>query len=1068
MHETRKMDSTSPLLLFLILVINLIEALGYELEITSSLPNSTCQLNVSFNSSEEPLTLSADPYKSCDLKIQSTKTSRFLISISTGNITATGYMYEYFYIERLESENQCYHRYVAFRHPLQTCDVHFRQQNTMHLHFLGNFSISIDEDKTLETNSSDRCLEDINQEDTPGQESGCKMKGYESIIQCVEIQEYGLVKVRCNVQCPDNCSCILGDKEVEYSCPKTNYQHQIKNTFLLFPTDILTFNIGPRDSKIDFDFSRNGLTALMADSFTSIRKHILELDISDNKLVSLPPGSFNGLHELDELNLSTNHLKSLPPQLFNGLHELSKLWLGRNRLEALPQQLFSGLHKLYLLFLDHNYLVSLPSDLFNRLYDLRFLYLNNNYLESLPADLFKGLYKSKIIGLRDNRLVSLLPDLFNDLHGLEVLYLNFNYLESLPADLFKGLHKLKSIWLGNNTLVSLPPNLFDGLHELYTLYLDNNYLESLPVDLFKGLHKVILIGLENNRLVSLSPDLFNGLQELYELWLHHNYLESLPADLFTGLHKLQSIWLGNNRLVSLPPDLFKGLHELDTLWLDHNNLDLLPAVLFNDLNSLVNLRLENNFLVSLPTELFETNGLLEYLYLMYNQLQYLSFHFFDNLVKLVLLDLSNNRLTHIPRLGQMNQLRTLKLIGNPLTGITHEHFNGIQETVTTVVDQSVVCVCYMNVSDTCFNTKERSPYLTCSSLLSLTVLSVFTWILGICATIGNGFVLLWKQSKYSGQENKVQSLILSNLAASDLLMGIYMIIIASADAYYRENFPMNAEEWRSGLTCKIAGTLAFTSSEASVFFVTLISIDRFINIKFPYTIRKLRIKSTRWSSFIVWAISLSLGLSASIFAGRDLEFYDNSHVCIGLPLAQLVRFDTKTTSVNTGIQWVNGIGYTRDEIVNVVTNQYRSPGLYFSVAVFIGLNMLCFLLILSCYIIIIKTVFQTSKAASRQREMAEEIRMTVKVSAIVLTDFFCWFPICLIGALVQAGVVTIPADTFAWIVTFVLPVNSAINPFMYTIGSLIGGKCERKSPPSNQVKMQPVSPSLHTTADNKT
>ena len=126
----------------------------------------------------------------------------------------------------------------------------------------------------------------------------------------------------------------------------------------------------------------------------------------------------------------------------------------------------------------------------------------------------------------------------------------------------------------------------------------------------------------------------------------------------------------------------------------------------------------------------------------------------------------------------------LNLVGNPLRGIIHEQFKRIPETVTTVVDQSVVCVCYMNSSATCFNTKERSPYLTCRSLLSLTVLNIFTWILGICSTIGNGFVLLWKQSKYSGRKNKVQSLLLSNLAVSDFLMGIYMIIIASADAYY--------------------------------------------------------------------------------------------------------------------------------------------------------------------------------------------------------------------------------------------------------------------------------------------
>ena len=837
------------------------------------------------------------------------------------------------------------------------------QKHVMHIHFRGNFSIVINEDKTLDAGDSSRCPEEIFHQDKIGQASSCGIEGYETITHCSKtINSLISVVVECDMQCPDNCSCVLGNKKVMYSCSKSNHRHQIKNRILIYPSFILTFNVSLYARGLFFDFSQNGLTALVSDSFTSIGKYVSYIDISDNKLVSLLPGSFNGLHTLDALGLSTNHLKSLPPQLFNGLHELQRL------------------------------------------------YLDNNYLDSLHADLFNGL------------------------HELRRLDLNNNYLESLPTDLFKGLRKLFIMFLSSNRLVSLSPGLFNDLHELVWLYLSKNYL------------------------VSLSPGLLNDLHELDSLYLNHNYLESLPADLFKGSHKLQVIYLRNNELVSLSPDSFSGLHELYSLEMQNNHLHLLPAGLFNDLNSLVILNLENNYLVSLPATLFKTNGSsLENLFLADNQLQFLSFHLFDNLVNLEFLDLSNNRLTHIPRLGQMTQLSTLNMIGNPLTGITHEHFDGISETVTIVADQSVICVCYMNSSDTCFNTKERSSYLTCSPLLSLTILSIFTWIFGICATTGNGFVLFWKQSKYSGQKNKVQSLLLSNLAVSDFLMGIYMIIIASADAYYKEYFPMSAEEWRSGLTCRIASTLAFTSSEASVFFVTLISIDRFINIKFPYTIRKLRIKSTRWSSAMMWAISLTLGLTASISAGRNSEFYDNSHVCIGLPLAQLVRFNTRTTSVKAWLVPFLGMLFPGYETVHVVTNEYRSPGLYFSVAVFIGLNMLCFLLILSCYIVIIKTVFQTSKAASRKREMAEEIRMTVKVSAIVLTDFFCWFPICLIGALVQAGVVTIPPETFAWVVTFVLPINSAINPFMYTIGSLIGDKCGKKSPPSSHVQMRALS-----------
>ena len=75
--------------------------------------------------------------------------------------------------------------------------------------------------------------------------------------------------------------------------------------------------------------------------------------------------------------------------------------------------------------------------------------------------------------------------------------------------------------------------------------------------------------------------------------------------------------------------------------------------------------------------------------------------------------------------------------------------------------------------------------------------------------------------------------------------------------------------------------------------------------------------------------------------------------------------------------------------------------------------------------------------------MKEQIRLTAKVAAIVLTDFACWFPIIIIGILVQAGALTLPPDVFAWCVTFVLPINSAINPYLYTIAAIINSRLRR-------------------------
>ena len=347
-----------------------------------------------------------------------------------------------------------------------------------------------------------------------------------------------------------------------------------------------------------------------------------------------------------------------------------------------------------------------------------------------------------------------------------------------------------------------------------------------------------------------------------------------------------------------------------------------------------------------------------------------------------------------------------------------------------LVTQHEVCECYIPRNVTCnAGLPTRSPYLTCDRLLSEKALVVVTWMIGLNAFFGNMFVLVWR-----GQEirtNKVNRFLLSNLAVSDLLMGIYMIIIGSADIYFGNHFPMHAENWRHGITCRIAGSLSIISSEASVFFVTLISIDRFICIRFPYSSKKLGQKSVASICTILWVVSLLLGILPSFLSGRhgvNFRFYENSHVCIGLPLALIKMHEVQTRMIDRTVILFES---------KTVAFDGEANGLYFSTALFLGLNFVCYLIIAVCYIEIVRSVFKSSKQAGRTKNMTEQIRLTSKVSAIVATDFCCWFPIIILGILVQAKVITLPTSVFAWCVTFVLLINSAINPYLYTISEVV-------------------------------
>ena len=842
----------------------------------------------------------------------------------------------------------------------------------------------------------------------------------------------------------------------------------------------------------------NQITTFDERSFNDLKK-LTWLDINNNMLRSLPDRLFFNLTNLENLGLRNNQISELTNGLFSGLRRLSTLYLNSNLLTSLPDGLFSGLNNLQWLFVGNNLINSLPDRLFSRLSSLESLYLDENLLTSLPDGLFSGLGSLSNLHLGDS-LITLLPrGLFGELSNLEWLNLNGNLMTSLPAGLFNGLSSLYFLDLGENSLTSLPDGLLSGLSNLRELDLSSNLLTSLPDGIFQDVTRLTSLDLHNPLLSTLPKYYYRSFQNLTEL--EHLYLTvNQPSDqlyafsaslfaMFKLLKNLYYLGVESNMTqeVFSKPELFEEFDNLSVLKLYLNKLDMLSAKMFTGLLQLTELVISGTRLTELPSGCFEKSVMLQKLNLTDNQLEsleegtlqglqnlyalflrnnlltHLDQELFKYNVNLIILDLAFNRLNEIPNMKYLITWVFIDLRNNPLTLISQDSFsfpprkpvtkdfdlwfNDLQNSEV-LVSQHEICECYVPDNITCTASGNRSPYLTCDRLLSAKVFVVIVWVIGLNGLLGNLYVLFWRRK--TPEKNKVNSILLGNLAASDLLMGIYLLIIGSVDLHFGENFPMQAESWRTGITCRIAGALSITSSEASVFFVTLISIDRFICIRFPYSSKRLRGKSAVITVALIWGISLILGILPSMFSGTNFKFYDNSHVCIGLPLALIKLFSTfgkdEIIATNSGRYRFSYVSYTTqyDGLFN---------GLYFSSAVFLGLNFVCYLMIAGCYIEIMRSVRRSSKQAGRTRNMTEQIRLTTKVSAIVATDFCCWFPIIILGILVQTRVITLPASVFAWCVTFVLPINSAINPYLYTISEVISNYRKKRA---ENIKMQEI------------
>lgn len=182
--------------------------------------------------------------------------------------------------------------------------------------------------------------------------------------------------------------------------------------------------------------------------------------------------------------------------------------------------------------------------------------------------------------------------------------------------------------------------------------------------------------------------------------------------------------------------------------------------------------------------------------------------------------------------------------------------------------------------------------------------------------------------------------------------------------YFINRYIYVDDYWRHSIWCTIAGVLSTTSSEASVLFLCLITLDRLIVIKFPFGTVKVTTKKATASALCAWIFSFFTALFPVAYTDYfKNEFYSKSGVCIALPL-------------------------TRD----------RPPGWAYSLAVFICINFITFILVaigqLSIFLEVNKHSGIATQAASTRKR---DLKVARNLLLVVASDFLCWFPIGVMG-----------------------------------------------------------------------
>ena len=233
---------------------------------------------------------------------------------------------------------------------------------------------------------------------------------------------------------------------------------------------------------------------------------------------------------------------------------------------------------------------------------------------------------------------------------------------------------------------------------------------------------------------------------------------------------------------------------------------------------------------------------------------------------------------------------------------------------------------------------------------------------------------------------------MANLAISDLLMGIYLVVIAAADVYYRGSYAINDFAWRRSELCVFSGFASTFSGELSVLTLTVITIDRFIVIYFNSPSVKLGKLLAMAIVIFLWVLVFIMCLVPCFNNSYFDNFYGQSEVCLPIPL-----FSNRQRKIDLSTE-VDVESVFKP--VPFISTQSR--GWEYSVFMFVGINGTSFLAIVLMYVWMFKTVEKT-RAAARSTQMKKDLVMARRMILIVATDALCWVPIiglafyCLVG-----------------------------------------------------------------------
>lgn len=314
----------------------------------------------------------------------------------------------------------------------------------------------------------------------------------------------------------------------------------------------------------------------------------------------------------------------------------------------------------------------------------------------------------------------------------------------------------------------------------------------------------------------------------------------------------------------------------------------------------------------------------------------------------------------------------------------------------------------------------------------------------------------------------VNLFLLFNLACSDIIMGILLLMVGIKSAQFSGDYCSADLTWRTSTTCNIIGMLTVISSQSSINLLVLMTAVRLFVTLWPLKAREIRTRVLFLLCFISWSLAVFFALLPNL--GEFLQklwikpnVYFTKNIVFQNKVDQFYARTKLISEHNTKNKFANSkalnsftkimigdalnpdlfpdrnikiegrFGYYSSSSV-CIPNFYSTTSPHAEYSLFLIIyNLLALIMISISYALIFKHTMASRKQVQSKKDAkieAQTRKMKIKITCIVVTDMLCWLPIIVMSCISYYGY-QLPGVVHAVSAIILLPINCAINPVIY-------------------------------------